>query len=94
MRAIELFGTEVAPAVRKEIERDSEGAVSLIGEVEQDSAMLASEDNDFLIKMGVSRKLLTEVMYKQKAVAAGDDKSTRRCLTAVEAVKYNVANAR
>ena len=43
--------------------------------------MLASEDNDFLIKMGVSRKLLTEVMYKQKAVAAGDDKSTRRCLT-------------
>ena len=53
----------------------------LIGEVEQDSAMLASEDNDFLIRMGVSRKLLTEVMYKQKAVAAGGDKSTRRCLT-------------
>ena len=55
--------------------------------------MLASEDNDFLIRMGVSRKLLTEVMYKQKAVAAGDDKSTRRCLTHAEAVKYNVANA-
>ena len=31
--------------------------------------MLASEDNDFLIRMGVSRKLLTEVMYQQKAVA-------------------------
>jgi hypothetical protein len=55
--------------------------------------MLASEDNDFLIRMGVSRKLLTEVMYKQKAVAAGGDKSTRRCLTTREAVKYNVANA-
>lgn len=55
--------------------------------------MLASEDNDFLIRMGVSRKLLTEIMYKQKAVAAGDDKSTRRCLTQSEAVKYNVANA-
>ncbi len=43
-------------AVRKEIERDAAGAVALIGEVEQDSAMLASEDNDFLIRMGVSRK--------------------------------------
>jgi hypothetical protein len=43
--------------------------------------------------MGVSRKLLTEIMYKQKAVAAGGDKSTRRCLTQTEAVKYNVANA-
>ena len=45
--------------------------------------------------MGVSRKLLTEVMYRQKAVADGssEDKSTRRCLTAAETVKYNVANA-
>ena len=31
--------------------------------------MLASEDNDFLIRMGVSRALLTEVMYQQSAVA-------------------------
>lgn len=81
-------------AVRKEIERDSEGAVSLIGEVEQDSAMLASEDNDFLIRMGVSRKLLTEVMYQQKAIADAADTSTRRCLTPDETIKYNVANAR
>jgi hypothetical protein len=44
--------------------------------------------------MGVSRKLLTEVMYRQKAVASGNaDKSTRRCLTAAETVKENVANA-
>jgi hypothetical protein len=44
--------------------------------------------------MGVSRKLLTEVMYQQKAVADGaGDKSTRRCLTNAEAAKYNVANA-
>jgi len=81
-------------AVHAEVSQGADKAAQLIGDVEQDSAMLASEDNDFLIKMGVSRKLLTEVMYKQKAVAAGDDKSTRRCLTAVEAVKYNVANAR
>lgn len=80
-------------AVRSELAKGDENAIGLIGDVEQDSAMLATEDNDFLIRMGVSRKLLTEVMYQQKAVANGDDKSTRRCLTVAEAMKYNVANA-
>jgi hypothetical protein len=81
-------------AVRSELSKGTDSAIGLIGDVEQDSALLASEDNDFLIRMGVSRKLLTEVMYKQKAVADGQgDKSTRRCLTRAEAMKYNVANA-
>ncbi len=81
-------------AVRSELKKGSDNAIGLIGDVEQDSALLASEDNDFLIRMGVSRKLLTDVMYQQKAVASGDgDKSTRRCLTQSEAMKYNVANA-
>jgi len=81
-------------AVRSELSKGTDHAIGLIGEVEQDSALLASEDNDFLIRMGVSRKLLTEVMYQQKAVAerAGDT-STRRCLSQAEAIKYNVANA-
>jgi hypothetical protein len=82
-------------AVRSELAKGTDQAIGLISDVEQDSALLASEDNDFLIRMGVSRKLLTEVMYQQKAIADGpDDKSTRRCLTQAEAIKYNVANAR
>jgi hypothetical protein len=81
-------------AVKSELNKGTDKAIGLIGDVEQDSAMLASEDNDFLIRMGVSRKLLTEVMYQQKAVASGpEDKSTRRCLTSAETTKYNVANA-
>lgn len=80
-------------AIRAEIAQGADKAIGLIGEVEQDSALLASEDNDFLIRMGVSRKLLTDVMYKQKAVADAGDKSTRRCLTRDETMKYNVANA-
>jgi hypothetical protein len=81
-------------AVRSELKKGADSAIGLIGDVEQDSALLASEDNDFLIRMGVSRKLLTDVMYQQRAVAAAsDDQSTRRCLTAAETVKYNVANA-
>jgi hypothetical protein len=81
-------------AVRSELKKGADNTIGLIGDVEQDSALLASEDNDFLIRMGVSRKLLTEVMYQQKAVASGDeDKSTRRCLTTAETAKYNVSNA-
>jgi hypothetical protein len=82
-------------AIHAEVSKGADAAAELIGDVEQDSAMLASEDNDFLIRMGVSRKLLTEVMYKQKAVAGGnEDRSTRRCLTRAEVGNYNVANAR
>jgi hypothetical protein len=80
-------------AVREEIKQGTDQAIDLIGDVEQDSALLASEDNDFLIRMGVSRKLLTDVMYRQKAISGPGDKSTRRCLTPVETVKYNVSNA-
>ena len=79
--------------VKAEIKDDLDGAVDMIGEIEQSSAQLASEDNDFLIRMGVSRKLLTEVMYQQKAVAGqGTDRSTRRCLTMGELTRYGVVN--
>jgi hypothetical protein len=81
-------------AIKAELAAGDDKAIGLIGAVEQDSALLASEDNDFLIRMGISRKLLTEVMYRQKAVAEqGEDRSTRRCLTAEEVARYNVANA-
>jgi hypothetical protein len=66
--------------------------IELIGEIEQESALLATEDNDFLIRMGVSRKLLSEVMYRQQAVKNEEDPSTRYCLSVEEAFKYNVAN--
>ena len=79
-------------AIRQEVARGEENTVGLIGEIEQDSALLASEDNDFLIRMGVSRTLLTEVMYRQNAVASASDRSTRRCLTHDEVLRYNVAN--
>ena len=69
----------------------TDATTELIGEIERDAALLATEDNDFLIRMGVSRKLLSEIMYRQKAVAgSGSDRSTRRCLTIVEALRYGV----
>jgi hypothetical protein len=79
--------------IRQEVARGEESTVGLIGEIEQQSALLASEDNDFLIRMGLSRALLTEVMYRQRAVADRNDRSTRRCLTPAELRRYNVINS-
>jgi hypothetical protein len=78
-------------AIRQEVAQGEANTVGLIGQIEQDSAMLASEDNDFLIRMGISRRLLTEVMYQQSAVAAGTNRATMRCLTQAEINTYNVA---
>jgi hypothetical protein len=73
------------------VARGTDATTELIAEIEQDAAMLATEDNDFLIRMGVSRKLLSDIMYRQKAVAgSGRDRSTRRCLTRQEAISYGV----
>jgi hypothetical protein len=66
--------------------------VRLIADIEQASALLASEDNDFLIRMGIHRTLLTEVMYKQQAVRSDENPSTRYCLTQEEVLRYNVGH--
>jgi hypothetical protein len=73
-------------------EESTAATVQLIAQIEQDSALLASDDNDFLIRMGVSRTLLTEVMYKQQAVKSDDNPTTRYCLSQAEVRKYNVTN--
>lgn len=78
--------------IRQEVAQGEENTIGLIGEIEQQSALLASEDNDFLIRMGVSRALLTEVMYRVSAVAAANNRETRRCLTQEEVRRYNVVN--
>lgn len=72
------------------VEDGSEGTAQLIGEIEQLSALLASEDNDFLIRMGISRRLLTEIMYQQAATGGENNNGQRYCLSLDEAREYNV----
>src|SRR3546814_14289689 len=79
-------------AIDYSVAMGTDATKELIGDIEQDAALLASEDNDFLIRMGVSRKLLTEVMYQQKALANAEDKSTRRCLNQAAVKTNNAAN--
>jgi hypothetical protein len=78
--------------IRSEVARGEENTIGLIGEIEQQSALLASEDNDFLIRMGLSRRLLTDIMYRTSAVADANNRETRRCLTQAELRQYNVVN--
>lgn len=77
-------------AIRSGISGGEERAVGLIGEIEQNSAILAAEDAQFLMNMGAAPRLLSEIMY-QTAAVAGANRSTRRCLTAQEIHEYNVA---
>jgi hypothetical protein len=96
--AVHMFTSVNSQAYRERIERQRRGtrAESMLRELalrEQDAALVASEDNDFMIRMGISRKLLTEVMYRQRADALDpNDTSTIRCLTRQEMVRYNVVN--
>ncbi len=71
----------------------SQATTELIASIEQSSALLATEDNDFLIRMGISRKLLTDIMYQQQAISSEDDPSTRYCLSQSEVSEYNVMPA-
>lgn len=82
--------TNARGAIDRSVKDGTDETVELIGEIEQSSALLASEDNDFLIRMGVSRKLLTDIMYQQAATGGKGGRGERYCLSQAEAVEYNV----
>jgi len=84
--------TQDRSIVRESVMDGTDATTELIGAIEQSSALLASEDNDFLIRMGISRLLLTEVMYQVQAVGTDADPSTRYCLSDEEVLQYNVMN--
>ena len=77
-------------AIRYNVEQGTDATVELIGDVEQEAALLASEDNDFLLRMGIPRTLLTEVMYQQRAVGSDERPAQRHCLTRAELTRYRV----
>lgn len=91
---VHMFTHTSDPTIRQQAARGQGATIGQIADVEQDSALLASEDNDFLIRMGLYRTLLTDIMYRQRAVGDGQDRSTMRCLTLEEARRYNVVNDR
>ena len=77
-------------------------SAQLLGEIaqqEQSMAKLTADDVDVILRMGISRKLLSDVMYAQRAdkfrgTGSGTDRNaeTYRCLTRDEMTRYNVVN--
>lgn len=84
--------TNQRDVISDSVEAGADDTTELIGEIEQMSALLATEDNDFLIRMGVSRDLLTDIMYQQLATGGAQQKGQRYCLSLEEARRYNVTN--
>lgn len=82
--------TDQRDVIGSAVSEGTNATVGVIADIEQSSALLASDDNDFLIRMGISRKLLTDIMYKQQAVKTAGNPSTRYCLNQEEVRRYNV----
>ncbi|HST35300.1 MAG TPA: hypothetical protein VLK25_01535 [Allosphingosinicella sp.] len=81
-------------AIREEVNVSEDRAMRMINGIEQGSAMLASEDNVFLVGMGIRPSLLTEVMYRVPVAAGPQSREVRRCLTQAQVRQYNVATRR
>ena len=96
--AVHMFTRTTVPGYQGQVDYDRKAAATDavlrdIAEREQASALIASDQNDFMIRMGISRRLLTEVMYQQKAERfATTDRSTIRCLSSAQLRNYNVDN--
>jgi len=90
---VSMFTFTSDPAVRRQIEQGVAETSGLITDVARASSRLAVEDNDYLMRMGIARRFLTDIVYRQHAVPTARDPSTRRCLTPEEARRDNLVNA-
>ena len=81
------YMVQTAPLVGVTDAEAAAGGRELANDIAEQSALMASDDNTYLIRMGVSRRLLTEVMYQRT-----DDGSRRRCLSRYELEGYNVSS--
>ena len=80
------------PGLPREVARGGEGAERLLTAIARDSAMMAAEDNDYLIYLGISRRLLVDIVYRQPAVDGEGRPAPPRCLSIDEMRRYNVVN--
>lgn len=78
--------------IHREFARGDQASADLLTNIARQSAQLATEDTDYLLRMGVSRALLTDIVYRQRAVPTATGGPTRRCLTEAELRRYFVVN--
>ena len=71
-----------------------QATTKLIASIDHSSALLATKDNDFLIRMGISRRFLAAPMYHQQAVGNEVDPSTSYCRAQTEVHDYPFTTAK
>jgi hypothetical protein len=81
-------------AAEQQVAQGGERADRLLDEIALDSVRVATEDNDYLIRMGVSRRLLTDIVYRMRGIGVAGHPAPIRCLTIEEMQRYNVVNGR
>ena len=79
-------------AIHREVRARRQASADLMSDIARQSADFATEDTDYLLRMGVSRALLTDIVYRQRAVPTATGGPTRRCLTEAELRRYFVVN--
>lgn len=89
---VQMFTFTADREAVREVARGGEASADLLRNFALQSARLSTEDNDYLIRMGVSRGLLTDIIYRQRAVPDAAGGPTWRCLTDAELHRYAVAN--
>ena len=91
--AVRMFTHVSDPAaVERQIAQGGAQAEALINSIALEAAREAAGDNDYLIRMGVSRMLLTDIVYRMRGVGEAGGPAPLRCLTAEEMRRYNVVN--
>ena len=76
--------------IRREFAHRDQTSANFLTDIARQSAELATEDNDYLMRVGVSRSLLTDIVYRQRAVPTRAGGPTWRCLTDAELRRYYV----
>jgi len=77
-------------AIRQATGAGEQATEALLTEIARSSAQLATEDHDYVMRMGVRRAVLADIFYAQ--TAAGEGGAALRCLTAAELERYNIVN--
>jgi hypothetical protein len=78
--------------IHREFARGDQASADLLTDIARQSAQLATQDTDYLLRMGVSRALLTDIVYRQRAVSGPAGGPTWRCLADAELRRYFVVN--
>jgi hypothetical protein len=79
-------------AIRSATAGGEQATANMLTEIARSSARVATEDNDYLMRMGTRRALLTDIFYRQRAVARDGNVPGLRCLTQEELRRYNLVN--